>query len=334
MRSTWVRSILRQQYLSIPSSVSASPSLFPLCKRVKYCSHLFPTTFPQVKQRTGMIIRRLGIRISKRQLRKEVSSFRVCLIFFCGTPAESANPKMQSIPLRKSSFGEFVLEIDKLIKADREFLNFQSGNTAYGALGKSLGLHATSVALPPVQLSTYRDSRPQPTFWQHSPPAQSVTEISADSPSSKSQDTRQLRLFKTRFCSYGADCPYMAKGKCLYAHNKDEIRLRPPPPTKMKSAIRQVLLESSLRDDSVVTMAPDHSPSGSNESVWTLPESPANVSRAWGSLDSDVPSTEQLSSLFDCLKPNTAICNSGSQSTLASSNTSSFVLNVASSIDC
>lgn len=241
---------------------------------------------------------------------------------------------MQSIPLRKSCFGEFVLEIDKLIKADREFLKFQAGSTSQSPLSvKPSGLHASLVANPSVQLSNHRDSRPQPTFWQHSPPVNTIIEASADSPISKSQDTRQLRLFKTRFCSYGADCPYMAKGKCLYAHNKDEIRLRPPPPTKMKSSIRQVLLESSLRDDSVATMAPDHSPSGSNESVWTLPESPANASRAWGSLDAEVPLTEQLSSLFDCLKPNAAIRNSGSQSTLASSNTSSFVLNVASSID-
>jgi hypothetical protein len=54
--------------------------------------------------------------------------------------------------------------------------------------------------------------------------------------SSGQKDMRQVRLFKTRFCSYGTDCPYLARGKCLYAHNKDEIRFRPPPPSSYKKS--------------------------------------------------------------------------------------------------
>jgi hypothetical protein len=43
-------------------------------------------------------------------------------------------------------------------------------------------------------------------------------------------DPRTIRLYKTRFCSFGIDCPYRIKGRCIYAHSKDEIRSRPPPP--------------------------------------------------------------------------------------------------------
>jgi len=44
-------------------------------------------------------------------------------------------------------------------------------------------------------------------------------------------DPRTIRLYKTRFCSFGPDCPYRLKGRCIYAHSKDEMRSRPPPPT-------------------------------------------------------------------------------------------------------
>jgi len=44
-------------------------------------------------------------------------------------------------------------------------------------------------------------------------------------------DPRTIRLYKTRFCSFGPDCPYRLKGRCIYAHCKDEMRSRPPPPS-------------------------------------------------------------------------------------------------------
>ena len=44
-------------------------------------------------------------------------------------------------------------------------------------------------------------------------------------------DPRTIRLYKTRYCSFGPDCPYRLKGRCIYAHSKDEMRSRPPPPS-------------------------------------------------------------------------------------------------------
>ena len=44
-------------------------------------------------------------------------------------------------------------------------------------------------------------------------------------------DPRTIRLFKTRFCSFGPECPYRLKGRCIYAHTKEEMRNRPPPPS-------------------------------------------------------------------------------------------------------
>lgn len=216
---------------------------------------------------------------------------------------------------RVSDFGEFVLEIDKLIEADRASLKLSSRNDSRSSVpAKSINSHASisSAGLPIA--TNFRDNRPQPTFWQQSPPPQTVVDDSETTCGENPNDTRQLRLFKTRFCSYGADCPYMAKGRCLYAHSKDEIRLRPPPPTKLKMSIRQVLLAPTLCNDSVLTSAPDQSPCGSQDSVWTLPDS-------WDNCTDSVPSTEQLSSLFDCLDQPL----SSARTTLASN--SSIVLN-------
>ena len=56
IRSTCVNTILLQQYLFSCSLSRASGSLYSLCKRPIYVSHLLPITLPQVKQRTGMII--------------------------------------------------------------------------------------------------------------------------------------------------------------------------------------------------------------------------------------------------------------------------------------
>ena len=91
MRSTWPNSIRRQQYLFNPIASKASPSkmkyyvycqyfsfdvelfyqilmysnieicnylpsVYSACRRPRYASHLFPMTFPQVKQRIGIIM--------------------------------------------------------------------------------------------------------------------------------------------------------------------------------------------------------------------------------------------------------------------------------------
>lgn len=54
--SAWVRIILRQQYLVKLSSSRASHLETPSSNFFSYRLHRFPISFPQVKQRTGMII--------------------------------------------------------------------------------------------------------------------------------------------------------------------------------------------------------------------------------------------------------------------------------------
>ena len=60
IKSTWVRTIRRQQYLRRPNSSRASLSEYSAFNISMYESYLFPMTLPQVKHRTGMIILRLG----------------------------------------------------------------------------------------------------------------------------------------------------------------------------------------------------------------------------------------------------------------------------------
>src|SRR6266700_838415 len=54
--STWVMSILRQQYRRIPSSSSTLMGLSPARTRRLNVSHLSAICLPQVKHLTGMII--------------------------------------------------------------------------------------------------------------------------------------------------------------------------------------------------------------------------------------------------------------------------------------
>ena len=56
MRSTWPRSILRQQYLLRPRASRVSPSVYSACRSPKYASHLVPITLPHEKHRIGMIM--------------------------------------------------------------------------------------------------------------------------------------------------------------------------------------------------------------------------------------------------------------------------------------
>src|SRR6266487_2818863 len=60
--STWVMSILRQQYRLIPSSSSTLMGLSPALTLRLNVSHLSAISLPQVKHRTGMIISFLPVR--------------------------------------------------------------------------------------------------------------------------------------------------------------------------------------------------------------------------------------------------------------------------------
>jgi hypothetical protein len=206
---------------------------------------------------------------------------------------------MQHGALRFNDYGEFILELDRLVRSDRDELVSLGGNGYQAPILPRLNTaHVSAGGAVQTQSHALRDSRPQPTFWQQSSLLSGGQDASPASSSDNCQDSRQVRLFKTRFCSYGLECPYLAKGKCLYAHNKDEIRLRPPPPTRLKV---------SLRDSSKDTSDP-----GASDSVWSLPESS-------GESESHL---SEIASLFDCLQPARPLSSS------------SIVLNVASSIDC
>ena len=194
---------------------------------------------------------------------------------------------MQPESARFEDFGTFLLEIDRVVSNDREELSALSGSVYHAPCLPKLHTSHVSAGSGPVQAAASRENRPQPSFWQTVPPKNASADLSPTSPGGTVQDSRQVRLFKTRFCSYGLDCPYLAKGKCLYAHNRDEIRLRPPPPSRMKV---------SLRDEKDL----DKSPEGSNESVWTLPDSPGPEPAP----NCERNSSDMMTSLFDCLKPN------------------------------
>ena len=204
---------------------------------------------------------------------------------------------MQSNALRFNDYGEFILEIDRLVRSDRDELITLSGSVYQApSLPRLHTAHVSAGGGGSSQQPPNRESRPQPSFWQQSGPSVSPMDSSPASSSGGVEDSRQVRLFKTRFCSYGMDCPYLAKGKCLYAHNKDEMRLRPPPPSRLKVSVHE-----QIRD------APEKSPMGGSDCVWTRPESTADCEAQFN----------EFASLFDCLEPSPSI-----------------VLNVASSINC
>jgi len=181
-----------------------------------------------------------------------------------------------------TDYGDIILEIDKLVRRDRDELygNAWSTIVAHNArnnstLGKLSALGITNQHASGLSMNSNRsmncsgsDSSPRVSICSL------MGELELEDPNAP-KDMRQVRLFKTRFCSYGADCPYMARGKCLYAHNKDEIRFRPPPPTSYKKPSPPT---SILQTTPTVF---------SGESVWKIPET-----------------TEQSPlSLFDFLSP-------------------------------
>jgi hypothetical protein len=215
----------------------------------------------------------------------------------------SEDTEMQHSALRFNDYGEFILEIDRLVRSDREELVTLGGSIYQAPILPRLNTaHVSAGGNAQTQPNSARESRPLPTFWQQASAPGVAADASPASSSDRCQDSRQIRLFKTRFCSYGMECPYLAKGKCLYAHNKDEIRLRPPPPTRLKVNVRDSPID-----------APDQSQNVISDSVWSLPES---------SVDSEAAQLNEFASLFDCLQPARPLASS------------SIVLNVASSIDC
>jgi hypothetical protein len=205
---------------------------------------------------------------------------------------------MQTGTSRVNDYGDFIIEIDKLVQADREELVILAGNVYQAPVLPKL--HTAHVNAAPATTSLggmVREQRPQPVIWQNSTSNVQGGDISPNSAGLASNDSRQVRLFKTRFCSYGLECPYLAKGKCLYAHNKDEIRLRPPPPSRLRISLKD------SREESSAAVGTDQSPAASNESVWTLPESPVHSIENDPAKDITWPRLENVASLFECLRP-------------------------------
>ena len=187
------------------------------------------------------------------------------------------------MPAGNIDYGDLILEIDKLIIADRASLSSQASES--GHAGGSARNSQTFTHGAPSSFAQ-REGKPKPTIWQQQLPIMIAPETPSSPDGRGGGDMRQVRLFKTRFCSYGLDCPYMTKGKCLYAHTKDEIRLRPPPPTVHK-------LPSSR---SVVAILKDDQQAG-GDSVWTLPESPTSYSLP----ENSRRPARSVPSLLDCL---------------------------------
>ena len=129
---------------------------------------------------------------------------------------------------------ELILELDKLIRSDRAKLAPSRLSNNRRAEDGSYVLSGMS----PCSRSSVSETRPRPAgsdMFICAPRVAETDSFDASPSSSNGNDPmRQVRLFKTRFCQYGTDCPYLVKGTCLYAHNRDEVRLRPPPPKGYK----------------------------------------------------------------------------------------------------
>ena len=168
--------------------------------------------------------------------------------------------------------GNIILEIDKLVRRDRDQLHGNAWNR--GPNGTSLIPHHAQKpghglkGPTPTEFSLSRDTPLNPLLHVGTSSSFNgslsslIGEPEPGVECAAPKDMRQVRLFKTRFCSYGSDCPYMLRGKCLYAHNRDEIRFRPPPPPSYK-------MPKQSTKSSPVTSPKADSPS---KSVWALPE--------------------------------------------------------------
>jgi hypothetical protein len=232
---------------------------------------------------------------------------------------------MQEIPSRSNEYGDMILEIDKLIRSDRSSL--MSSGPAYSSACNSHSdcykqvCPEQNIRPAPGQLASSK--KPSPALWDMCPPTNPESNSWQDSPNQPGQDLRQVRLFKTRFCSYGMECPYLAKGKCLYAHSKEEIRLRPPPPSITSKGILQRPSNGSM---SPREFLPEPSHVGAN-SVWSIPEPSGNSNHVeLASLLEYLGESEALSA-----SPFSNLHHSHSKSTVASSSKSSLFGNISSS---
>ena len=174
--------------------------------------------------------------------------------------------------------GDIVLEIDKLIRADRDSLhgNVRPAHAIQNAknqstLGKLSALSSAGLPIPVTSVTSHTRAPKLPQSISRAGMSPTSGSYGSDTSPSSVHNMRQARLFNTRFCSYGSDCPYLAKGTCLYAHNKEEVRFRPPPPDGYKNAS---LRAQQQLDDTKRTISLDlytHQPQP--ETVWNLPQS-------------------------------------------------------------
>jgi len=211
-----------------------------------------------------------------------------------------------------NDYGNIILEIDKLVRSDRDKLYRNSlGRENHGNPSSPRHAPKQASALKPPNPSEFP---PAPEMMPVNPSTHLISPLSFNGCLSSligepepgvecvaSKDMRQVRLFKTRFCSYGSDCPYMLRGKCLYAHNRDEIRFRPPPPPSYKMSSKPSNKTS-----------PVSSPKGVSpiKSVWALPE---NTTSEHGGVSPQSLGRQQnvvpTYSLFDFMPPRTSTTN-------------------------
>ena len=201
-----------------------------------------------------------------------------------------------------SDYGNIIIEIDKLVRSDRDKLH---GNVytrdnggpithQYGSLKHGLAVKSTNSI--ELQLDLDQNQRKPLVHVGGSATFQTSLGSLIGEPEPRvecaaQKDMRQVRLFKTRFCSYGSDCPYLLRGKCLYAHNRDEIRFRPPPPASYKIPKQPLKTSVSPR---------------SSKSVWALPENTPSDCGDSSPQNKISSNTVESFSLFDCMPPRTS----------------------------
>jgi hypothetical protein len=85
---------------------------------------------------------------------------------------------------------------------------------------------------PQMSMNVLNDVPESPhPFDAHWTPSVTPSCISGRAPFQfTSDEVRNARLYKTRLCTFGEACPYLKRGRCLFAHCPEEIRSRPPPP--------------------------------------------------------------------------------------------------------
>jgi hypothetical protein len=209
---------------------------------------------------------------------------------------------------RFRDYGNIILEIDKLVRNDRDLLygNVRSQTPRANCAITRKDTHYELLTKPGMTEEPCTDSD-APIFGTLTHRRTSgnlsgsleslIGEPETPVESEAQKDMRQVRLFKTRFCSYGSECPYLMRGKCLYAHNRDEIRFRPPPPPSYKAATKKAGKSSPVSTPRSVPI----NYACTSKSVWALPESAPTVI-------ADPPASSSTSSysLFDFMPPRTS----------------------------